>query len=294
MEVRGNECAELGNYIVMNTGVEANNSFRGKVPDRFYTSVLHAELKKGHIQQDDRIFVGCGGEMDRVCLFELGFTDVTIGNVDTRAGQDDLSPYRYVHEDVERLAFPDNSFDLAIVHCGLHHCFNPYRALGELCRMARKQVIVYEPYDTLLTRIGAALGYGQRYEDFAVHANQGVSGGAANTKIPNFVFRFRESEIVKFASAYFPHGKPDVRFYRALRINERRFAGHRSRIIKISFKIVYPLIKILSAMLACLNNNIAFVIRPPKDCDFHKWIRIKDGIPDINMDYLQSKYGSVP
>jgi ubiquinone/menaquinone biosynthesis C-methylase UbiE len=47
------------------------------------------------------------------------------------------------------MAFDDNSFDFAIVHNGLHHCYSPHRGLLELYRVSRQGILVFEPRDTL-------------------------------------------------------------------------------------------------------------------------------------------------
>jgi SAM-dependent methyltransferase len=265
-----------------------------KQPNPFYLDVLRREIANGGLRTTDRVLVTCGGNLDRVTLLAAGFTDVVITNLAPHAGHQDYSPFPWEHQDIENLSYADGSFDVAIVHSGLHHCYNPARAMGELCRVARRTVIAFEPYETWLTRLGAKLSYGQQYEDQAVHGNCGESGGVANTEIPNYVYRFRESEVRKFARALRPHGEPPVRFYRALRVNVGRFKLHRNPLLRISFSFALPVLQLLSRLVHSFNNNLCFVIQIPGPEHFHEWIRETDGKPRVDPEYLQRKYGKFP
>lgn len=199
------------------------------------------------------MLVTCGGNLDRVTLLAAGFTDVVISNLAPHAGHQDYSPFPWEHQDIEHLTYDDGAFDVAIVHSGLHHCYNPLRAMGELSRVARKAVIAFEPYETWLTRLGAKLGYGQQYEDQAVHGNGGTSGGVANTEIPNYVYR--------------------------------------NPLLRLSFAIALPFLRMFSKLIPSLNNNFCFVIHNPGPEHFHEWIQNEGGEPRVKRDYLVAKYG---
>ena len=227
-------------------------------------------------------------------MLAAGFTDVVISNLAPHGGHQDYRPYAWEHQDIENLGYPDRSFDIVIVHSGLHHCYNPIRAMGELCRVARKQMIAFEPYETWFTRLGAVLGYGQQYEDQAVHGCGGNSGGVANTEIPNYVYRFHEWEVRKFARSFRPYAESPVRFYRALRVNIGRFRALRSSLLRYSFALVVPLLQGLSRLIPSLNNNICFVIQNPGPEHFHKWIRLENDELRVNRAYLVAKYGKIP
>ena len=265
-----------------------------KKPNPFYLSVLQQELAKGGIRQSDRVLVTCGGDLDRVTLLAAGFTDVVISNLAPHDGHQDYRPFTWEHQDIEGLNYADGAFDVVIVHSGLHHCYNPMRALGEMCRVARKSVIAFEPYETWLTQLGALMGYGQRYEDQAVHGCGGNSGGVANTEIPNFVFRFREGEVRKFARTFRPYAESPVRFYRALRVNTGRFQIHRNPLIRYSFALAIPFLRVAARVIPSLNNNLCFVIQNPSPEHYHPWIEGKSGEPHVRRDYLEAKYGKFP
>ena len=263
-------------------------------PEPFYLAVLQRELALGTIGLADRVLVTCGGNLDRIKLLAAGFKEVVISNLASHGGHGDYSPFPWEHQDIENLTFADGSFDIVIVHNGLHHCYNPVHAMGELCRVARKIVIAFEPYETWLTRLGARLGYGQRYEDSAVHGNGGTGGGVANTEIPNYVYRFRESEVRKFARAFRPYAESPIRFDRTLRANFGRFRALKNPFFRYSFSLVIPIIQTLARFVPSLNNCLSFVIQNPAPEHFHSWIREEQGMPRVNKDYLVAKYGEIP
>ena len=53
----------------------------------------------------------------------------------------------YRVEDMEKLSFPDKSFDFVCCKDSLHHCLAPWQALYEMMRVARKGVFLIEPFD---------------------------------------------------------------------------------------------------------------------------------------------------
>jgi ubiquinone/menaquinone biosynthesis C-methylase UbiE len=141
-----------------------------------YGEVLAKLLHSGRIKTNDRILVVCGGSLDREKLLAAGFSDVTISNLDTQQ-QGNLTPYQWSLQDAENLSFPDDAFDFAIVHMGLHHCFSPHRALLEMLRVSRRGALVFENRDSFLLNVAKTLGYTVDYELEAVTANQFVAGG---------------------------------------------------------------------------------------------------------------------
>jgi ubiquinone/menaquinone biosynthesis C-methylase UbiE len=54
-------------------------------------------------------------------------------------------------EDVQNLSFADNSFDIVICQQVLEHVPHPVRAMAELKRVARKQLIISVPYEPFFT-----------------------------------------------------------------------------------------------------------------------------------------------
>jgi len=263
---------------------------RDPLPDPFFLKVLRAELQRGTLAPEDRVLVVCGGPLDAVTLKAAGFSHVTISNLGSHIDAESVKPFSWSHQDAEHLTFEDGQFDVVIVHNGLHHCFNPWLGLGEMCRVARKLVIGFEPFDSAMTRLGARLGYGQEYETSAVFSNDCAYGGVANSEIPNYVLRFSEHELRKLARSIYPHGRPQLRFYKALRINTSRIAKLRNPFLKYS---LLPLARILTAVagiVPLLANNIAFVIQPPGERHVHPWIGFRDGRPTLIKAELEKIY----
>jgi SAM-dependent methyltransferase len=60
--------------------------------------------------------------------------------------------------DVEHLPFEDQSFDLVLVHDGLHHLERPQAGLAEMARVARRWVSVTEPAAAAATRLAVRAG----------------------------------------------------------------------------------------------------------------------------------------
>lgn len=86
--------------------------------------------------------------------------------------------------DAENLPFPDQAFDIVAVHDGLHHLPNPLQAVREMCRVARRAVIIIEPARSWLTRQAVTAGIAMDYEDAG-----------------NYVYRFREDDVFPIARA---------------------------------------------------------------------------------------------
>ncbi|HSF32809.1 MAG TPA: class I SAM-dependent methyltransferase [Candidatus Tectomicrobia bacterium] len=74
-------------------------------------------------------------------------------------------PARFLVANAEQLPFPDRSFDVVAVHDGLHHLDDPYRAIGEMARVARHGVLILEPARATLTRLAVWLGVAEEVED---------------------------------------------------------------------------------------------------------------------------------
>lgn len=128
--------------------------------------------------------VVCGGSgMEAEYLARRGFAVVT---ADISAGAASRAAERGrrhgaeivpVVADAARLPFADRSFDLVYVHDGLHHLDDPFAALAEMARVARRAVSVNEPADAAVTQLAARVGLaelveeaGNRVERLSIHA----------------------------------------------------------------------------------------------------------------------------
>jgi SAM-dependent methyltransferase len=257
----------------------------------FYEEVLRSLLKEGILEVKMRILIACGGMTDKEVFARAGFENVVISNLDTRMKGNEFAPFEWSFQDVERLQYEDGSFDFAVVHSGLHHCYSPHRGLLELYRVARKGVLLFEPYDNLLTRIGARLNFGQEYELAAVFYNGCRFGGVNNTAIPNYVYRLSESEIEKTVNCFAPYGTHRFRFIRKLRVPWTQLRNRKNKVFYIAVLGALPLLTLVSKLVPSLSNNFAAVILKPEfPTDLHPWLKWEDAQVKVNADWLGEKY----
>lgn len=67
--------------------------------------------------------------------------------------------------DAEQLGLADSSFDVVMVHDGLHHLEDPERAIREMARVARDGVLILDPAEAALTGLAVRLGLAVDIED---------------------------------------------------------------------------------------------------------------------------------
>ena len=84
---------------------EAELAASGDKPERSgsYGDTLETLLDEGTLSREMSVLVVCGGPADADVFRSLGFTDVTVSNLDT-ADADTFHPYRWRREDAEALS----------------------------------------------------------------------------------------------------------------------------------------------------------------------------------------------
>jgi SAM-dependent methyltransferase len=257
----------------------------------FYTQSLDGILKTGRVSQADKVLVVCGGETDKEALEAAGFVNVTISNLDERLKGDEFSPYEWSFQDAERLSLSDNSFDFAIVHNGLHHCYSPHKALVELLRVARKGVFAVEPRDGVLQRLFIRLGFGQDYEVDSVVKNDMKFGGVANSRIPNYIYRWSEHDVKKTAHCAMPWGRPSIHYFYAMRFNQRRYREMRNPFFRIVASSVGPVLVTLQRIFPRIGNRFGFFIaKPDLDSELHPWIQRDADELDLRDEWVRKRY----
>jgi SAM-dependent methyltransferase len=261
----------------------------------FYRDVMSRLVRDGVLATGDRILVVCGGPFDKQVLQSLGFTNVTITNLDERQKKDagaEFAPYTWDFQDLESLGYADESYDVVLVHSGLHHLRCPQRGINEMYRVARRAVIGFEPHRNLYTTLGVKLGAGQEYEDAAVFYNDCRWGGVANTEIPNYVVRFNRGDIERTVQIYNPIAPHRIDFFYATRIPCRLQRLSSGRLVG---RAVEALTGVLSAFgrLPPFANNIAFCVHKPRvPEDLFPWLQQQDGRVTCNRTWLAQKYRS--
>lgn len=262
-------------------------------PDAFYTRVLSDLLRAGTINQADSILVLCGGETDFATLRHLGFTNVTISNLDERQAQDQgraFAPYAWRYLDAQQIDLPDASHDLAIVHSGLHHLTCPPKGITEMVRVARRGILGFEPHLSAFTRLGVRLGVGQEYETAAVHANDCRWGGLENSEIPNFVYRLAPADIYRAVQTCAPYCRYAYRYWYVTRM-PGRLRSLRNPLLRGLALTTGGLWEFLGRHLPPLANNFAFhVDKSAADSNLFPWLRRDEGRIRLVPDALDRIY----
>jgi SAM-dependent methyltransferase len=224
-----------------------------------YRRVLSELIKSGQIDLADRVLVSCGGSSDAEVLRSLNFSNVTISNLDQQY-TNSIAPFAWERQDAENLTHANDEFDISIVHAGLHHCYSPHRALLEMYRVSRKAVIVFEARDSLALNVAKSAGLTPDYEIEAVSAEGYESGGAGNGPVPNFIYRWTESEVLKTIRSFDPAREPDIRFYYGLMLPSQRFEKTNRPFLRAALKVLTPVATIISTVLPKQGNQFAFII----------------------------------
>ena len=261
----------------------------------FYVDTLKRLLAQKVLRPDMKLLVTCAGEYDKNVLSQCGFTDAVLSNLDGQMIGPEIAPFSWSAQDAEDLAFDDNEFDFCIAHSGLHHCRSPHRALLEMYRVSRLGVIVFEPCDNLVTRLGVRCKLGQEYEWAAVAGTGCQYGGQRNTPIPNYVYRWTPREVEKTICSYAPVGRHAFRYFYKLRIPWYRSQMMTGRLLDGAFRLLGPLARCLTAIFPRASNNFAFVvIKPTLPDDLHPWLRRKNGRVEVDANWLLRRYGQAP
>lgn len=204
----------------------------------FYRHALEQLLQTREIATTDTVVVFCGGYNDAKVLGDLGFSSVTITNVDAR-NEGNIRGLAWEFQDAENPTYPDGKFDIAIVHAGLHHCHSPHRALLQMYRVARKAVVVFEARDSLAMRMAEAVGLTPAFELEAI-SDDGETGGVANGPVPNFIYRWTEREVEKTVRSFDPAYVETIRYFYGLNLPTMRLEKSKARIKRIVLKLLTP------------------------------------------------------
>ncbi len=260
--------------------------------EEFYAHTLQRLLDEGVLRRDTELLVVCGSDQDRDVLRHLGFTRATISNIEPDVTEDLVAPYVWSLQDAEALSFPDAAFDFVVAHEGLHHCHSPHRAMLEMYRVARRGILVFEPRDTALVRLGVRLDFGQQYEVAAVAGNRMTSGGVDNSAIPNFVYRWSEREVEKTIRAWEPRGVPRIRYFYSLRVPHGRIEAMKNRWAAGTLRALLPLVRLFTRLFPRQCNCFAWHIEKiqlPRD--LHPWLEVTDGKLVFSRAWAQRHYG---
>jgi SAM-dependent methyltransferase len=241
--------------------------------DKFYLNMVRRLLLNGKIRQDMSVLVVCGEALDAEIYSLSGFSRVVVTNLDDRHKGSWSTGAKWDRQDAERLSYKDSSFDLVSVHAGLHHCRMPHKALCEMYRVARKGVLVIEPCENWIVKIGRKLGVGQEYEVHAVAFHQLQSGGVSNTSIPNYVFRWTLDEIRRTIASFAPEFAPRIYSKSDLVVHWHDLRAKKNRFRFVLMLFAFPFLKACSFIIPNFGNNFCVYIEKAGDTELHPWLK---------------------
>jgi 2-polyprenyl-3-methyl-5-hydroxy-6-metoxy-1,4-benzoquinol methylase len=135
------------------------NPLQRKLIDRFHARVLQQVRTLAPVSFLD---AGCGeGFVSSVLLDEfpgLRITGFDFNSVSVCLAQRSNPGGHYLTSSIYRLPFADDAFDVAGCFEVLEHLHRPSAALAELCRVARRHVILSVPHEPLFSLSNAARG----------------------------------------------------------------------------------------------------------------------------------------
>ncbi len=235
-----------------------------------YEIAISQLVSDGTLGLDDEILVVCGGRFDRDVLAAAGFKNVTISNLDP-SHADYVPPYKWSKQNAESLTFDSGSFDVVIVHAGLHHCYSPHRGLIEMMRVARKAALVFEARDSFLLRLAKRIGFTMDYEIEAVAGSaDGKSGGAFHSSVPNYIYRWTEREVEKTVRTAEPRYEPSLRFFYHLQLPHERFEKTNRPLLRYALKMLTPALELIGRAFPRQSNEFGFLIE--KSRKLHPWL----------------------
>jgi len=256
----------------------------------FYGALLKKLLKSGVLRRDMSVLVICGTVKDKTVFSDLGFSDVTISNLDTRAPSDEFYPYAWSHQDAEALDFPDEHFDFIVVNAGLHHCQSPHRGLLEMYRVSKKGILAVEARESFLLKIALSMGLAEEYEVCNVVTEGLEFGGVRNTIVPNYVYRWTEREVAKTIASFAPHARHEIVFHYDLKFPFTSLVD-RHPIYLITAIALYPFVRLAGKLLPKQSNLFGFFIKKPTlPQELFPWLRLEGNSVALNMSWIEKRY----
>lgn len=256
----------------------------------FYSRVIERLLGSGGLNKQMSVLVVCGTTKDRAVFLELGFTDVTVSNLDPRQPTGEFAPYRWSFQDAENLEYPDAHFDFVVVNAGLHHCYSPHRALLEMYRVARRGLLVIEARESLLMKLALKLGFAEEYEVCNVVTEGLGFGGVRNTLVPNYVYRWTEREVTKTIASYAPHARHDIKFFYDLKFPFGSLVD-RNPAYLIAAIALYPFARMAAKLFPKQSNLFAFYVKKPDlPRSLLPWLKLESGDIALNMPWIKERY----
>jgi hypothetical protein len=111
------------------------------------------------------------------------------------------------------------------------------------------------------------------YEAAAVRSHDFRFGGVRNKCVPNFIYRWTESEVEKTIASYAPHAPHRIHYYYGLRIPEERLPFAGSRRLRWLSRGTKRLVELSTRLLENQGNLFAFYIEQPAETALFPWLK---------------------
>jgi SAM-dependent methyltransferase len=157
-----------------------------------------------YLPRKSKILVVSPSSQEVNFFFEKNYQDVTFGvysKNDLKSLSSNAKFGNFIKIDARYIRFKDKYFDYTFANAILHHIDLPHLAVSELYRVSKRGVLIIEGNDSLVMRISTYFNFSEEYEKSATINEQ---GGLLGTSIPNYVYRWKEREIIKLLNSYNP------------------------------------------------------------------------------------------
>ncbi len=257
----------------------------------FVHDTLSKLLAEGVVDREAPFLAVAAGEAEKRLFMELGFTKVTLSNLDVRMHADSYAPHAWRYGDAMNLPFEDDAFDMVFVSDGLHHCSSPHRALLEMYRVARLGVIVIESRDNFTMRLANWLNLSPEYELESVALEGLAFGGVNNTVIPNHIYRWTERDFEKTINTANPIGEHTFRYFYGLNLPFFHAKAKQSMAKYWIVKVLQPFVWLFTRLFKKQCNTFGLIaLKPRIPEDVWPWLIVEDGEITINAPYMRKHF----
>lgn len=218
------------------------------------------------------ILVCGGGDTDKDIFEKLGFADVTISNLDTRMVGNEFAPFRWEFANAEALPFENGSFDYVVIHAAIHHSFSPHKVLLEMYRVAKKGVLTFESRDSAVMKFLVQYNLTPEFEHAAVYFNNCEFGGADNTDIPNYVFRWTENEVEKTIKSYAPYFPHKFVYRYGSDFPRTAELENKNQLKSLFITVMKPFYFLFALLFPRQQNLFAFYVEKPSSDVLFPWL----------------------
>jgi SAM-dependent methyltransferase len=251
-----------------------------------FLSVLQKCIEREKIDVGQRVLVVGGTQDDAATLQRCGFSRITLSNIDGAPDNpNEPNALPVIAVDAENIQLPDDSYDVVFFHEVIHHCRSPHRALCEMLRVSKRQVLMMEPNDSAFMRLLCRFRFSFPYEIFAVVNNDYVRGGVRNTHVPNFIFRWNSWGVQQLVSALMAEYAPQIYAdpYWDFNADERNLASRKQTKIGLItgmigatnfLRLLRSLQRVLNKVPMLRRQGNKFFCCIQKSSDLQPWLKL--------------------